>query len=763
MGQTHQLTHKRALSGLRVLDFGQYLAGPLAALMLADQGAEVIRIEPPGGPRWRHPANATLQRGKRSLTLDLKRPADRDFALRLVRSADVLVENFRPGAMARLGLGPAQAQALNPRLLYCSLPGFAANDPRAGAAAWEGVVGAAANAYLPPWSGTSPDPVYTALPLPSAYAAFLAATAVVLCLYARERDGHGRLIEVPLFHAMFQAFGAYAMSGDRAGAPAFSSDIWGAGCYRCAPDDHGGGRWVQYATHNPRFVEALVEAGGVPEWQAEGLLDRERLRAEPALLAELRRRIAALFATRPAAHWERALNALGAPLIMVRSAREWMESAHARGCGAVVPLDDAELGPGWQLGFPVQLSAVPPQAGARRAPEPRSAFALDDRSGPAPSEPPLDRMLQGLKVVDLTQVLAGPTAARLLAEFGADVVKVNDPANPPQGYRYHLDINRGKRTLLLDLRRDAGRIALLRLAAGADVVLQNFALGVAERLGVGYADLATRKPELIYASVSAYGYEGPWGAWRGYEPLGQAIAGLQHRFGGDGPPMLEPLAVTDYATGILAAFAVALALYHRQRTGQGQQVEASLAHSASYLQAPLLQLYPGKRWDEPRGQKARGSGPLQRLYRAADGWLFLGARESQVPAMAAVAGLDGIDGLQGEALERALEARIAEASVATWIERLTAIDVGVSGLPTIAALMRDPYVRAEGLSITRQHEGVGRVTSIGPSIKVTPSPLVPGPPVRPPGADAREILRAAGYAAGAIEKLVAALVVVLPS
>jgi crotonobetainyl-CoA:carnitine CoA-transferase CaiB-like acyl-CoA transferase len=174
-----------ALTGLRVLDFGQYLAGPLTAMMLADQGAEVIRIDPPGGPRWRHPANATLQRGKRSLRLDLKRVEDCDFALQLLRSADVLVENFRPGVMDRLGLGPETARALNPRLVYCSLPGFAANDPRAGVAAWEGVVGAAANAYLPPWNGSAPDPVFTALPLPSTYAAFLAATAIVLALYGR--------------------------------------------------------------------------------------------------------------------------------------------------------------------------------------------------------------------------------------------------------------------------------------------------------------------------------------------------------------------------------------------------------------------------------------------------------------------------------------------------------------------------------------------------------------------------------------------------
>src|SRR5687767_4993136 len=119
-----------ALDGIRVIDFGQYIAGPLAAMLLADQGADVIRVDPPGGPRYDTPANATWNRGKRSIVLDLKDTANRDTARRLIESADVVVENFRPGVMDRLGLGPQAMTAANPRLIYCSLPGFASDDPR---------------------------------------------------------------------------------------------------------------------------------------------------------------------------------------------------------------------------------------------------------------------------------------------------------------------------------------------------------------------------------------------------------------------------------------------------------------------------------------------------------------------------------------------------------------------------------------------------------------------------------------------------------
>src|SRR4051812_46230905 len=127
-----------ALGGLRVVDFSQYLAGPLTAMILGDLGADVIRVDPPGGPRWRHPANALLQRGKRSITLDLRDEGDRRTAQRLLAAADVAIESFRPGVATRLGIGARSALAASPRLVYCSIPGFGEDDPRAAIPAWEG-------------------------------------------------------------------------------------------------------------------------------------------------------------------------------------------------------------------------------------------------------------------------------------------------------------------------------------------------------------------------------------------------------------------------------------------------------------------------------------------------------------------------------------------------------------------------------------------------------------------------------------------------
>lgn len=197
----------RPLSHIRVLDFGHYLAGPMVGMMLADLGAEVIRIDPPDGPRWRDPAFDMLSRGKRSLVLDLKTDAGRRTALDMVARADVVIDNFRSGVMARLGLGPADLRAANPAIVSLSLPGFASTDPDlAGLAAWEAVIAARTGQFTDMGLNRQLmgiNPSFTPLGLASAYGAAFGAMAVLFALGARERMG-GEHIEVPLASALFE-------------------------------------------------------------------------------------------------------------------------------------------------------------------------------------------------------------------------------------------------------------------------------------------------------------------------------------------------------------------------------------------------------------------------------------------------------------------------------------------------------------------------------------------------------------------------------
>jgi len=195
----------RPLSELKVLDFGQYIAGPVAAMLFCDQGAVVTHIDPPGGPRWKDLSTAILNRGKHSLELDLGRAEDRARALSLVAEADLLIENFRPGVMARLGLDAAACHAVNPGLVYLSLPGFASGDPEfRRVAAWEAIIGGAVGQFRDMGLNRvlmGVDPSYSPLTLASAYGGVLGAVAAMTALAAGER---GRTIEVPLATALLE-------------------------------------------------------------------------------------------------------------------------------------------------------------------------------------------------------------------------------------------------------------------------------------------------------------------------------------------------------------------------------------------------------------------------------------------------------------------------------------------------------------------------------------------------------------------------------
>ena len=347
-----------ALDGIRVIDFGQYIAGPMTGMLLADQGAEVIKVDPPGGPTWDAPANATWNRGKQSIVLDLKSEADRDAARRLIASADVVVENFRPGVMDRLGLGAVEMTETDPRLIYASLPGFASDDPRREMRAWEGVVGAATATYFARGvfqMEDSPRPVYTAVPIPSSYAAFQAATAIGMALVARDRDGRGQRIEVPLFDGMFGALGYR-------GQHPFS--IRGLSGLRTTQYECADGRWVQFHSGNQNVPE-FMELAGISHWTGEGLFEPERRE-------ELDQKFIALFKTRTAQEWEDLIAEAGSEATVCRTSAEWLTHEHARASRMIVdvagPAARADVPAGAQRADVGNARRDPPAPPARRRP-----------------------------------------------------------------------------------------------------------------------------------------------------------------------------------------------------------------------------------------------------------------------------------------------------------------------------------------------------------------------------------------------------------
>ena len=740
-----------ALDGIRVIDFGQYIAGPLVGMLLADQGADVIKVDPPGGPRWKTPANATWNRGKRSIVLDLKQAGDLATAKALLQGADVAVENFRPGVMDRLGLGATAMTQANPRLVYLSLPGFASDDPRASVPAWEGVLGAATATYRPhpPERGTD-RPAYTAIPISSNYGAFQGAIAIIMALISRGRDGLGQRVEMPLFDATLASIGRAGMrvhnEQDTGLDPRF---VWG-GHFQCQD-----GRWVRFDGLGNQNLNGFMELAGITSWHAENLTNMERLRWESDLAAEVTRRLRELFKTRTAQEWENLVAEAGSECTMCRTSEEWFSHPHALESKMAIELQDPAYGRMLQPGINARMSLTPGQV---RGPAPildqhREEILSEVASQGPPTAPQsiegaiegtMRSVLDGVKVLDLCIILAGPTCGRTLAEYGADVIKIDNPSRG-RTISSHNEVNRAKRSILLDLKTEEGRNVFWRLLEDVDVVAQNYRAGKLEKLGLGYEEVRKRKPDIIYVSLNAFGHLGPWAGRPGHETFAQAATGMDRRFGGDGPPTSQPNAINDYGTGFMGAYGVALALLHRQRTGQGQHVDSALAYTSMVHQSPYMQLYEGKTWDEARGLDVLGDSPLHRAYQAEDGWLFVGAQESDLPRIASVEGLANVGSLRGEALARSLEAHFRSDTVQAWVQRLNEAGIGAHRvIPALSPLLEDPWTIDHGLSITREHDEIGLVTGFGPSPRLSRTPVKPGRPAPKPGAQGREILEEIG-------------------
>ena len=328
--------------------------------------------------------------------------------------------------------------------------------------------------------------------------------------------------EVPLFDSMFPSIGARGQHvHDPAKAVPSRAGIWG-GNFECAD-----GRWVHYGSGNQNFRE-FVEAAGIADWDREGLIDIERILHDPALYEKYLQRARELFKTRTAQDWEDLVAEAGSECAVCRTSAEWFEHPQARESNMVIQVDDPIYGPMLQPGLNARLSHTP-GAVRRAAPKPDQHRVeilqeLEARPRPAPPAQRLSTLrsaLDGVRVLDLCIILAGPTCGRTLAEFGADVIKIDNPSRG--GYvQSHNDVNRGKRSILLDLKSAEGRDIFWKLVDTADVVAQNYRAGKLEKLGLGYEHVRQRKPDIIYASLNAYGHLGPWASRPGHEQFAQA-------------------------------------------------------------------------------------------------------------------------------------------------------------------------------------------------------------------------------------------------
>lgn len=807
----------RPLSHIRVLDFGHYLAGPLVGMMLADLGAEVIRIDPPGGPRWQDPAFDMLSRGKRALSLDLKTDGGRQTALNLAARSDVVIDNFRPGVMTRLGLGPQTLQDINPALVSLSLPGFASTDPELrDIPAWEAVIAARTGQFTDMGLNRrlmGINPSFTPLGLASAYGAAFGAMSVLFALQARTRMG-GDHIEVPLASALFEglAYNSEQIEDypDRYKSPrehelerrarlGLPNDLSFAALsefldpfYRTYTCADGRGFYVvacSIVSHPRRVLEVLGLKDildDLPDfdvyrdqcdWPADWALRsypvgrQDRVRISEAMKAA--------FLTRPAHEWEALFGAAKAPATAQRSTREWLSDPHALQSGLVLDVDDPRHGHMRQMGNVAWLSDDALAASKNPGPLPDDlAPSLADIFQEAPRQRH-DRQdgtwLDGLKVLDLTNVIAGPTVGATIARFGADVTlvqPVSPSVDPWNAVVFGLQAQRGKKSILLDLKSDGGQQALRQLLSQADVVTVNGTDEQCRALGLTGERLADLNPRLILVQLDAFGAprRGPKSDHLGYDDLAQAATGVMTRFGG-GPGTPEEHAhfgTIDVLAGFCACVALGAALERLRKTGKGGVARASLASAGELIQAQFMYDFEGRGpFDEPSGREARGWGPFYRCYEAADGWMFFASPTlgqtvlRHVPELADLAGSDEAD------MEAALAERFAVQPSSHWAERISGTSAAVVPLGSLHAT-RDanlslesdgtPDIRVNTFSAVRHDlHPMGRWVDLVAPNAVRPERAgitIPGPAPKY-GTHTREILAGLGFDDEEIDALIA--------
>ncbi|NKQ54447.1 CoA transferase [Amycolatopsis sp. K13G38] len=715
-------------------------------MVLADLGADVVRVVGTPAP----PIDASVpwgrawHRDKRIVVTD-----DRAEVLALVRDADVVLAYGPETVVEGRGLGERDLRAGNPALVYARCR---PSRTAAGAIEDYGLLVEARSGFCTQLAGHRPGPIFADVRAPGVGTASLMLTSVLALLCRRARTGTGGWAETSLYDGMLATLGCMIGRSERA-APEIES-YWEKGStfpnflYRCAD-----GELVQVWFGGKGMYRALIEVLG-DEPSAEGYYTDQMT----GKLGERAARWASFFATRPRDEWIERLRAARVACEPVFGPGEMLADPHLAAIGLAVPRADR----GHHdvlVGSPI---AVRPTA---KAAAPVSGHGV----------------LGGLRVLDFSAFVAGPLAAEVLADLGADVIKVE----PPEGEAMRAAAyavaacQRGKRSLALDLGAPEAGPVVQRLLSWADVVLHNFRVGVAERLGIDEETVTRLNPGAVYCHASAFGPSGPRASFPGNDALMQAVTGFERAVGGAGN---DPLAATwipiDMAGGWVAAAGVLAGLRARIAQGHGQRVDTSLLGAGMLVHSGVFErdghVVRGPELDADQ----TGYGPGYRIYRAAgDTWLALvvpderawRALRTLVPALPAtyvpLRGGDA-DAVAREA-ESVLAAAFPAAPAAEWVDRLHRHGVPAEPIEPLdrdgfrRGVLDDPVNRRMGRVVAYDTADWGRFEQLGPLLRCGPEPGA-GPRLMLPrvGEHTVEILAAElGMTGEQIENLLTAKVV----
>ena len=803
---------RQIFEGVRIIDLTQGMAGALATMILADYGAEVIRLEPSGGdPWWEAPAYLLWNRGKKSVEVDWSSDAGREHARRLIESADIFIESLRPGECERLGIGYPALSRLNPALVYFSLSAFGRRGPYKDLPLYDGIVNAKTGRMRDQVGWQRGRPTYRAINDTSYHTAMFAVQGLIAALRVRLVTGRGQRVETSLlagvtapnnewrllegevlppdrypYEAPKDAVVRGELVADRHESDPYTA-IPSQLCTECKD-----GRWIMHSHIQRDLFKAWIDTLGFSwVWEDPRFRDAPRFaNSEDRVAFNLM--IVERMKEKTSLEWREIYRANPdcAGEIM-QTTQEAIRHEQFIANGSQIEIDDPRVGRMIQVGAFAKMSETPAVI-SRPAPFPGQHTGEVQTSRPsalagfAPYGRSPRRPLEGLVMLEMATWLAAPFAGALLADLGMRVIKVEmlsgDPYRAMSTNENMIRSFQGKENVSLNLKTAEGREALHKLVAMADVVMHNFRLGAPERIGADYETLRKINPDLVYVYAGSYGSEGPDSQRAAFNPTMGAFSGNSVFQSGEGnlpkgDQSPDPIAGSGVATGIM------LGLAARLLTGKGQYVETSMMTSNVYCNSDDAFDYDGKPPRRMPDKAQLGLEATYRLFETADGWVFLAAPfdgEFRVfcdaagrpdlrndPRFATWEGRYRSRQVLGDELERVFRTRAAE----EWERILTNAGVGcvrADGPGHRRFLHEDPHTRAIGFMTPTRSEAFvdqapgGRYWRHAPVVTFSETPCETGKPYCGLATHTRAVLLELGYDDAAIERLRAANAIGLP-
>ncbi len=771
-----------ALSGLRVLDLTSRMGG-FCGKLLANLGADVFLIEPPGGDPMRregrfkndapHPEGslsfAAYHTNKRGLVLDLETEEGRQIFCRLVAGADVVIEDREPGYLEGIGLGNSALHAINPALVMTSITGFGLSGPYRDfkapdivAFAMGGLMAVCGHPGKAPLVG----PCEVAYHLGSIHAAF----GTLLALYNRRGAGSGDHVEISLQDVLvadpfLKLITRYSVNGEIQQRTGHSQATTVADTYKCK--DGYVRLFVNQADHWRRFVEWLGSPPELTDPKLENVQNRFSLRPLLDRLIDAR-----------AVEYEKKkffdeLQSQRLAASPIHSPGEFLEDAQVQHRGYVVDVDHSYLGPHRFPGDPYKLSESPwrVERGAPLIGEHQQAIAQECAS-PSPWLSELAQLthahphgahalpFQGVRVVAFPTGVVGPSLTALLADQGAEVIAIESgqtaPRNVHRGQRYQVASDvvnaRNKKRVSINMKTSEGRKIAAQLIGLADVLTENFSARVMASWELDYPRVREIRPDLIMASLQAFGNTGPRREYVSFGPILLAFSGMTYLWRDpsvERPGAASQTAFPDYIAPSFGALAILAALHYRARTGKGQYIDLSQAETAASMIGPAyLDCLVNNREPQPQGNFSSWAAP-HGCYRCKgdDRWCVISLQtQGQWQRFCEIAGHPEwlSDARFIDLEQRVLHHQELNALVEAWtinftphqvMQLLQREGVAAGAVQTAEDLYRDPHLRERGFAQEIYHPVAGWITQVGPTVWLSQKPNSLGYESHEPGQD----------------------------